>query len=480
MNDSHLSLSAYDINERELELLAELRDLVEDSLDPVLEEFYEFALDDPNVRRFFPTDGVLDHARQRQKEHWLMLFSGSFDQAYLESAQAVGTVHHRIELPFQTYMTGYARASSAITRRVHKRLNKGRFSLSGQGNAAETLALLSRLFFLDIEQVMQSFFKAQSAEQALALDTIGNGLLKLANGSPTSPIASDAEGGDFPVRYDALRESYNKAIESLRAVNEQFMPMITNLGLSNTEVSSAIEALAGRTEQQAHALEETVASVRDLSESVKASAENAAKVNSEAQNASTDAGKAGDVVKLAVEAMNEIESSTAKIAERVTSINEIAFQTNLLALNAAVEAARAGEAGKGFAIVASEVRSLAERASLTATEIDQIIQESRKSVASGVERVGMTGEALDRIIGNTISVTDLISQVATNTKEQTGQLEGIMSALTELDSVTQANAAMAEETTAAALDMSSTGEELRSKMARFVGEDAEGAGSWAA
>jgi methyl-accepting chemotaxis protein len=173
-------------------------------------------------------------------------------------------------------------------------------------------------------------------------------------------------------------------------------------------------------------------------------------------------------VSQAVEAMKAIESSSKTIGERVNSINEIAFQTNLLALNAAVEAARAGDAGRGFAIVANEVRQLAERASLTAKEIEQIIQDSERHVASGVDRVGETGSALERIIGNVIKVGTLISEVSENAQSQAGQLQDIRTSLDQLDEVTQANVAMVEETTAAAMDLKNTQANLSEVMGQFV------------
>lgn len=478
------TLAAYAIGEKERALLRELRDALEDRMEDVLDAFYGFALGDAQIKAFFPSDQIVEHARKRQKEHWMMMLDGSFNEAYLQSAKTIGQVHYRIQLPFQFYMSAYARAASDLSRLAAKKM-LGKVSFGGKHNrAADALTVLSRTMFLDAELVIQAYFDAQSEEQTQALDAISEELGAIAGGQPATRIAGADTGGTFPVRYDALRKSFNGAVDALATVNEQLVPMITSLGLSSNEVSSAVESLAGRTEQQGHALAETAMSLRDLSESVKESAESAGQVDSEAQNASTDARKAGEVVKLAVEAMEKIEGSSKTIAERITSINEIAFQTNLLALNAAVEAAQAGEAGRGFAIVAGEVRLLAERASQTASEVEQIIQESATSVASGVERVGQTGEALDRIIGNVVTVSDLITQVTQNTKEQSQKLEGIRTSIDQLETVTQANVAMVEETTAAALDLGRTQDEIRTVLSGFGGQGDDDGGratsSWAA
>lgn len=471
------ALDAYDIGQAERQKLAQLKTMLSREMDPVLESFYSYALGDSDIKKFFTSDSLVRHARERQKEHWMMLFSGSFDDAYLRSAKTVGEVHFRIQLPFQHYMSAYSRAASDLTKVIAAK-TMSRASLSGNKSAVDTLTIVSRAMFLDAQMVIQAYFDAQSAEQDSALQAVRDGLGRISAGQPVEPIRGQAEGGSFPQRYDRLRENFNAAVIALQTINEQLVPMVQTMGLSTKEVASAVESLAGRTEQQAHALASTVSSVRELSESVKGSADTAQKVDAEAHNASSDARAAGEVVQQAVAAMQSIESSSKNIAEKITSINEIAFQTNLLALNAAVEAARAGDAGRGFAIVANEVRQLAERAAQTATEVGEIIQDSSRYVASGVERVGQTGDALERIIGNVVRVGDLISGVTQNTKSQADQLDEIRSTLDQLDTVTQANVGMVEETTAAALDLGRTQDELGDVLSRFGAVDEARSGSF--
>lgn len=481
-----ITLAGYAIGEKERALIVGLRAAFETGIKTVLDTFYDFALGPAEARDYFASDDIKTAARQRQHAHWMLLIEGKFDDTYLASAREIGAFHYRIQLPLNHYTSACARAASEITRFAMSKRAPGGLFRGRATRAADLSAVMTKLMLLDAERVMQGYCDAQTADQRTAFDTVSTGLSRIANGSGVDRIVGVQDGGTFPERYDNLRQSFNGAVTALNAVNEQLVPMVSNMGMSTQEVSSAVESLAGRTEQQAHALADTATSVRDLSASVKASTDKAALVDQEVKTATQDARSAGDVVKHAVDAMTAIETSSKTIAERISSINEIAFQTNLLALNAAVEAAQAGEAGRGFAIVASEVRSLAERCAQTAKEVEEIMRESAHYVASGVDRVGETGKALDRIVGSVVTVSDLISDVTTNSKAQSVQLEGIRTALDRLDTVTQANVGMVEETTAAAMELGRTHEDLREVLSRLAADGDLGAkrsgpsGRWAA
>ncbi|MDB5424069.1 MAG: chemotaxis protein, partial [Phenylobacterium sp.] len=183
--------------------------------------------------------------------------------------------------------------------------------------------------------------------------------------------------------------------------------------------------------------------------------------------ATTDAQKSGLVVREAVAAMSDIESSSHQISQIVSVIDEIAFQTNLLALNAGVEAARAGDAGRGFAVVASEVRALAQRSAGAAKEIKALISTSTGQVTSGVQLVGQTGQALDRIVGKVAEINQLVAEIAGSAKEQALGLHEVNASINQMDHVTQQNAAMVEESTAACLALASEAQHLSEMIGRF-------------
>ena len=174
----------------------------------------------------------------------------------------------------------------------------------------------------------------------------------------------------------------------------------------------------------------------------------------------------------AVGAMHEIEQSAKKIAQIIGVIDEIAFQTNLLALNAGVEAARAGDAGRGFAVVASEVRALAQRSAAAAKEIKALISTSTDQVSVGVQLVGQTGQALDRIVTTIAEINKLVADIATTAKEQASGLHEVNSAIDQMDQVTQQNASMVEESTAASFGLASESQQLAGLIARFKIGDA--------
>jgi len=219
---------------------------------------------------------------------------------------------------------------------------------------------------------------------------------------------------------------------------------------ASTEIADATTDLSQRTEEQAASLEETSAAMEQISSAVKNSSFNAEKANRSASDACAVAGQGGEIVSRAIGAMATIEESSRKISDIIGVIDEIARQTNLLALNAAVEAARAGEAGRGFAVVASEVRSLAQRSSQAAKDITALITNSGAQVDQGVQLVNRTGEALEKIVESVRQVATLVDEIARASAEQSSGLDQINKALSQMDEVTQKNAALVEENAATA------------------------------
>jgi methyl-accepting chemotaxis protein len=237
------------------------------------------------------------------------------------------------------------------------------------------------------------------------------------------------------------------------------------VGSAASEIAAGSADLSARTEQQASSLEETAASMEELSATVRQNSENAQQANQLATTAREAADRGGRVTTQAVEAMTRIEGASQKISDIIGVIDEIAFQTNLLALNAAVEAARAGEAGKGFAVVASEVRTLAQRSAQASKEIKGLILDSGNQVKDGVKLVNAAGEALEGIVGSVKKVADIVSEIAAASAEQASGVEQVNSAVTQMDEMTQKNAALVEESAAAARSL----EEQASELTRLIG-----------
>jgi methyl-accepting chemotaxis protein len=313
-----------------------------------------------------------------------------------------------------------------------------------------------------VQRAAEQENKARATEQDAVMSALAAGLRKLSNGNLDALITQT-----FPQNYMALCDDFNVAIGNLSKIITQISASGDSIHSSTSEIKSAAADLSNRTERAAATLEETSAAVNQLTVSIKASAEGAARAH-EAVNGARDKADTGrDVVSSTVEVMTQIANSSEKIKKITAVIDEIAFQTNLLALNAGVEAARAGDAGRGFAVVASEVRGLAQRSSDAAKEISALIADSSNHVSQGVEMVGRTGDALQAISSSVSETTEQVSEIAGSIKEQASGIEEINTALSDLDQVTQQNAAMFEETTAAATTLGREAAVLREALGTF-------------
>ena len=295
-----------------------------------------------------------------------------------------------------------------------------------------------------------------------AVNQIATGLSRLAGGNLEHRI--DAE---FIPALEPLRVDFNASLEALE---ESMLAVSANtqaIRAGTGEISTAADDLSRRTEQQASSLEETAAALEEITVTVKKTAEGAKHARDIVSTAKVDADKSGEVVREAMAAMTGIDKSSKQISEIIGVIDEIAFQTNLLALNAGVEAARAGDAGRGFAVVASEVRALAQRSAQAAKEIKGLISASTAQVDQGVRLVTRTGEALGRIVAQVVEINTVIADIAASAQEQSTGLEQVNTAVNEMDQVTQKNAAMVEEMTAAAHGLAGESEELGKLVARY-------------
>lgn len=301
-----------------------------------------------------------------------------------------------------------------------------------------------------------------SEEQRAVVEALGVGLQGLSEGDLSFEIATA-----FSSDYEKLRKDFNEAVRALKETVGAVVHNAESIRNETGEITTAADDLSRRTEQQAATLEETAAALDELTSSVRSASEGADEASTMSADAQANAEKGGEIARQAVQAMDGIKTSSHEISKITSVIDDIAFQTNLLALNAGVEAARAGEAGRGFAVVATEVRALAQRSSDAAREINTLISSSGEQVEQGVDLVDKTGDALAAIVTSVSEISKRVSTIAASSREQSSGLNEINSAVNDLDHVTQQNAAMFEETTAASHSLTSEADALSSAVSRF-------------
>ncbi|WP_269715595.1 globin-coupled sensor protein [Caulobacter sp. NIBR2454] len=457
------------------------------TLGPVIREeighalglFYDKVRQDPHTKAFFRDEAHIASATRRQSAHWGKIAEADFDEVFASEATTVGQTHARIGLEPRWYVGGYSLISEQLLRAAIKdRWPKGMFAgkPAQREAAADALTALVKAVLLDMELGISTYMEAIDAErrrqeearqkaereQAVVVEALGKALAMLAAGDLVGRLSAD-----FSPEFQKLKDDYNNAVGSLGEAMGGVGQAAQGIRSGVDQIAQALEDLSRRTESQAASLEETAAALEQVTATVKRSAAAAHEAADVVGATKGEAQRSGVVVQDAVAAMGQIENSSRQIGNIIGVIDEIAFQTNLLALNAGVEAARAGDAGKGFAVVASEVRALAQRSADAAKEIKALISSSSQQVEAGVDLVGQTGEALQRIVTRVGEIDSLVGEIASSALEQSAGLNQVNIAVGQMDHVTQQNAAMVERSTASSRSLRSEAADLTALIGKF-------------
>ncbi|WP_229633498.1 methyl-accepting chemotaxis protein [Duganella qianjiadongensis] len=317
----------------------------------------------------------------------------------------------------------------------------------------------------------------------VAAYVITRGLLKQLGGEPdyTASIAGAIANGDLSISINTDGQDQDSLLAEMKEMRNSLVDIVgqvrsgtETIGTASREIAAGNIDLSSRTEMQASSLEKTASAMEELTSTVKQNADNAREANQLASAASDVALRGGKVVSEVVDTMSSIDASAKKIVDIIGVIDGIAFQTNILALNAAVEAARAGEQGRGFAVVASEVRNLAQRSAGAAKEIKMLIDDSVEKVGAGTKLVGQAGVTMEEVVSSVRRVTDIMSEIANASQEQSAGIEQVNHSIIEMDAMTQQNAALVEEAAAAAQSLQDQANELARVVSIFKlteGED---------
>lgn len=300
------------------------------------------------------------------------------------------------------------------------------------------------------------------ASDITSTQQIGIALKDLATGNLCASIEKPLDGS-----FEAIRIAFNDSMRAMRQAVSNVLVAAEMIQKNSKTVSESADRLSQRAERQAASVEETAAALEQITSSVRNLTGSTDGMRNMTEKANSESEASGTIVEKAVNTMAEINQSSMQIANIIGVIDEIAFQTNLLALNAGVEAARAGDAGRGFAVVATEVRALAQRSADAAKEIKGLISTSGEVVAAGVKSVTNVRKSIDLVTGYIKTIDHSVSNVATGAKEQSHALAQVSGAINEIDKVTQANAAMAEETAAASQTLVQEAETIAALLGQF-------------
>jgi len=341
---------------------------------------------------------------------------------------------------FSPLRSGFSQAIVAYNQEIHDLKSAANGRIASWVSVTRTIIIIAMVIGLAMLVLSERYLALCLAR---SLEWVKQHLQVLSVGSldkPTKDLGHNEVGQLIPY-LATMQENWVKTVAQIRNSAGEIYQGASEIASGNTDLSS-------RTEEQAAALTQTAASMEELSAVVKQNADNANQASQLAKTASEAVNTGEERVQAVIASMKNITNSSQKITDIINVIDSIAFQTNILALNAAVEAARAGEQGRGFAVVASEVRNLAQRSAGAAKEIKALINESVVNVNNGYDQVTLTSESMDNILRSVTSVTDIMGEIASASSEQSKGIGQVGTAISQMDSVTQQNAALVEESSA--------------------------------
>ena len=349
--------------------------------------------------------------------------------------------------------------------RLASLMKKANIELFNTNEKATIQRTRAQLIWLIVIAVTVSFFISFSLARSFSvpLKEAVSMLGYVERGDLTQRLEIDSQD-----EIGRLAKALNAALDNVREVMTKVGEASRGLTTASTQLAKSADVMAGGAHEQAASLEQTSASLEQITATVRQNSDNARQASQFAMSSRDAAEKGGTVVHSAMDAMNEINDASAKIAAIIRVIDEIAFQTNLLAVNASVEAARAREHGKGFAVVATEVRTLAQRSGTAAKEIKALIGDSRRKVENGSTLVNRSGQTLTTIVASVKRVTDIVSEIAAASREQSTGIEQVNTAMMQMDRVMQSNSSQTEELSATANMLAANAVQLEQLIARFV------------
>jgi methyl-accepting chemotaxis protein len=476
------------LDEAGLASIRAIEPIVARHLPEALDRFYTKLAAEPAVARFFDGAPQMGRAKGAQSTHWSALARGDLDDDYLASSRRIGLRHVAIGLEPRWYVGGYGLIVETIIEgairdwfgqnrpparrffRDEAAEQKFEDDLAGFGRS---LAALVKAIMLDIDLAVSTYFDRMSEDAAAeqkrnadrisqAVSATGRVLRDMAEGDLTSRVTEELDADLEQIKTDT-----NAVADRMSAIITRLRNASGALRTTTAEIHAGADNLADRTTRQAASIEQTTASMEQLSGTVASNVTHAEQARARIEDVVTLADQGGEAMHRVTSAMDQITDSSNRIAGIVGLIDDIAFQTNLLALNASVEAARAGEAGKGFAVVAVEVRRLAQSAAAASHDIKTLIEESSGHVRQGTSLVGDAAARLTAILDGVRECSDITAAMAEASRHQAQSIREVEVAVREMDEMTQHNAALVEQTNASIEQTEEQAQELDGIVAMF-------------